>query len=160
MKGAIVAATFQHWRAILTARARRYVGPVEAEDIMQEAFTRLVASDVDAHFAAAWLYTTTTRLCLDHLRARRWRDPFDVDPEAMASTAPDPEAMASTGEDHAAVALRIAALPEAQRTVLTARLAGVPFEAIASAGGIPLGTAKTRMHRAIAALRCAKEAAA
>jgi RNA polymerase sigma-70 factor (ECF subfamily) len=46
--------------------------PEDAEDIVQEAYLRWHGVDRErVRQPAAWLVTTTTRLCIDHLRARR-----------------------------------------------------------------------------------------
>jgi RNA polymerase sigma-70 factor (ECF subfamily) len=46
----------------------------EAEDIVQEAFTRLLRTDLDPiEDVRAWLVVVVSRLCLDHLRSARVR---------------------------------------------------------------------------------------
>jgi RNA polymerase sigma-70 factor (ECF subfamily) len=57
------------------AKAYRLLGSVsEAEDIVQEAFTRLLRADLDAiEDASGWLVVVVARLCLDQLRSARVR---------------------------------------------------------------------------------------
>ena len=44
----------------------------DAEDVVQEAFTRLLRNDLDPiEDVRAWLVVVTSRLCLDHLRSAR-----------------------------------------------------------------------------------------
>jgi RNA polymerase sigma factor (sigma-70 family) len=50
--------------------ARVLADPVEAEDIVQQAWLRLHRTDTDVDSLPAWLTTVTTRLCLDRLRSR------------------------------------------------------------------------------------------
>lgn len=54
----------------LRGLAYRIVGSLaEAEDVVQEAYTRLLRAPQTIHDPVGWLVTVTTRLCLDHLRA-------------------------------------------------------------------------------------------
>src|SRR2546421_1166609 len=53
----------------------------EAEDLVQEAFTKLLRSDLDPiEDARAWLVVVVSRLCLDHLRSARVRREAYVGP--------------------------------------------------------------------------------
>jgi RNA polymerase sigma-70 factor (ECF subfamily) len=64
---------FQHHRQRLLGIAYRMVGSrAEAEDILQDAYLRWhgVAAD-EVRSPEAWLVTTVTRLCIDHLRLAR-----------------------------------------------------------------------------------------
>src|SRR5687767_10327335 len=61
-------------RPYLFAIAYRMLGSVaEAEDVVQEAFLRYHAGDVDADSPKAYLATVTTRLAIDELRSARAR---------------------------------------------------------------------------------------
>jgi RNA polymerase sigma factor (sigma-70 family) len=81
-------AAFEAERPRLTAIASRVLGdPTEAQDVVQQAWLRLVATDADIVSPPAWLTTVTTRLCLDRLRARV---PVPVDDVPVHDTAPDP----------------------------------------------------------------------
>jgi RNA polymerase sigma-70 factor (ECF subfamily) len=63
--------TFGGERPRLLRLAARVLGdPAEAEDVAQEAWLRLSATDTDIDSLPAWLTTVTTRLCLDRLRRR------------------------------------------------------------------------------------------
>ncbi|AWB91838.1 sigma-70 family RNA polymerase sigma factor [Aeromicrobium chenweiae] len=80
---------FEAERPRLLAIATRVLGdPVEAEDVVQQAWLRLDATDASIASLPAWLTTVTTRLCLDRLRARV---PVPTEhTDAVAATAPDP----------------------------------------------------------------------
>ncbi|WP_445256182.1 sigma-70 family RNA polymerase sigma factor [Nocardioides aurantiacus] len=83
---------FEQERPRLVALATRVLGdPVEAEDVVQQAWLRLHRTDARADVAidnlAAWLTTVTTRLCLDRLRARV---PVPEEDLEVPETAPDP----------------------------------------------------------------------
>ncbi|MRJ77964.1 sigma-70 family RNA polymerase sigma factor [Aeromicrobium sp. SMF47] len=80
---------FELERPRLLSIAARVLGdPVEAEDVVQQAWLRLDAAEADIASAPAWLTTVTTRLCLDRLRARV---PVPTEQTAaVVETAPDP----------------------------------------------------------------------
>lgn len=61
--------------------------PVEAEDVVQQAWLRLHGNQTGIDSLPAWLTTVTTRLCLDRLRARI---PVPVAEVVVAQVAPDP----------------------------------------------------------------------
>lgn len=64
-------AGFEAERPRLVRIPGRVLGdPVEAEDVVQEAWLRLYATRTDIDNLGAWLTTVTTRLCLDRIRAR------------------------------------------------------------------------------------------
>ncbi len=67
--------------------ARMLADPVEAEDVVQQAWLRLHHSTADIDTLPAWLTTVTSRLCLDRLRARIPSPRADI---GAAGTAPDP----------------------------------------------------------------------
>src|SRR5215510_652526 len=98
-----LAEQFEEHRGHLRSVAYRMLGStVEADDAVQEAWLRLARSDTsEVTSLRAWLTTVVSRVCLDHLRARKARreeslethvpDPvvarLDADPEAAAEQA-------------------------------------------------------------------------
>jgi RNA polymerase sigma-70 factor (ECF subfamily) len=75
----------EHRRYVLDVALRMLGDLGEAEDVVQEAFTRLFRADVaEIDDVRAWLVTVVSRLCLDQLRsARRQRqEPFDIPTDA------------------------------------------------------------------------------
>jgi RNA polymerase sigma-70 factor (ECF subfamily) len=62
---------YRRFGPLVLRRARRFLGPTEAQDIAHEVFVRVLTDK--ASFTAdtspvSWLYRVTTRLCLNHLR--------------------------------------------------------------------------------------------
>lgn len=79
---------FEQERPRLARIAERVLGdPVEAEDVVQQAWLRLHGTDTDIDNLPGWLTTVTTRLCLDRLRART---PVPHEAIEQPETAPDP----------------------------------------------------------------------
>ena len=83
-----LAGEFERERPRLVRIAGRVLGdPVEAEDVVQQAWLRLVRVDAPIDTLPAWLTTVVTRLCLDRLRAAVPRPHEPVD---RAGADPDP----------------------------------------------------------------------
>lgn len=79
---------FETERPRLVGLAARVLGDrAEAEDIVQQAWLRLAATDTEIASLPAWLTTVVTRLCLDRLRQRTPVPDDDLEP---TTTAPDP----------------------------------------------------------------------
>jgi RNA polymerase sigma-70 factor (ECF subfamily) len=82
-----------HRRRMLDLAFRMLLDLGDAEDVVQEAFTRLSRADIAAiDDPEGWLVVVTSRLCLDRLRARGRRpaDPLDVAGDALDASAVDP----------------------------------------------------------------------
>jgi RNA polymerase sigma-70 factor (ECF subfamily) len=138
--------------------ALRFLGDAaQAEDVAQEAFVRLSENlgspgSAGAH-PAAWLRRVTARLCIDEYRRRRkWALPLESIPEPAS----DADSNAGPADFLALERLRalVAGLPAKTRMVLILRFQEdmQPAE-IARALGTPLFTIKSRLKRALAALR-------
>ena len=84
-----------HRRRMLDLAFRMLLDVGDAEDVVQEAFSRLARTDVPGlDDAEGWLVVVTSRLCLDRLRTRR-RHPIDameVVGDPFDPRAPDPSA--------------------------------------------------------------------
>jgi RNA polymerase sigma-70 factor (ECF subfamily) len=77
-----------HRQRMLDIAFRMLLDLGEAEDIVQEAFTRLARVDIGGiDDPEGWLVVVTSRLCLDHLRSRRRRP---TDAQGAFEDAPDP----------------------------------------------------------------------
>jgi RNA polymerase sigma-70 factor (ECF subfamily) len=126
-----------------------------AEDATQDALVRAwrdLPTLRDVERFDAWLYRLTVRACADiGRRRRRWRSELSVVPIEPA----EPDRAAELADrDQLGRGLR--RLSEAQRTILILHfyVGMTPAEA-ADALDIPVGTAKSRLHYAIDALRAA-----
>jgi RNA polymerase sigma-70 factor (ECF subfamily) len=133
------------WR-LLAGRARHRV-----EDLVQETFVRVLRAlpKWDLQGAASlqtWILTIATRLTLNELRK----------PE-MTTIIGEPIGYDNTSERArlaSAIAAGVAALPDAQRAVFVLReYHELEYADIAEALGLDLGTVKSRLARARAALR-------
>ena len=103
-----------------------------------------------------WLSRITTNVFLDEVRRRRRRPldtlPDDPDRVLPAAVSADQALAQETLPDDVQAA--IARLPEEFRvSVVLCDVAGLPYEEIAQAVGVPLGTVRSRIHRGRAMLR-------
>ncbi len=96
--------SFTEHRSMLFGVAYRMLGSVaEAEDMVQDTFLRAQRQDSSViDTPKAWLITTITRLCIDHLRSARHRREEYVGvwlPEPLVDTAvPAPDAKAEMAD--------------------------------------------------------------
>jgi RNA polymerase sigma-70 factor (ECF subfamily) len=157
----------------LSALIRHYQRPVYAlvgrllvgrrteavDDIAQEAFMRVCRGL--ARFEpggsarlSTWILTVTTRACLNALRDGRRAQLRRQEPPPDVAGPVDPEQSAVERERRRRVEAAMAALPEEMRAVLVLRAYhDFDYDEIAAALGIELGTVKSRLGRARAALR-------
>jgi len=125
----------------------------EAEEIAQEVFLRVHRAVEDFRGEAklsTWLYAITSRLCLNRLASgeRRMAREGEESLERLRADA-DPAAHAERGELEAALQRAITELPEERRVVVVLRdFEGLSYEEIAAALDLPLGTVRSRLHRA------------
>jgi len=150
------AALVRRYEQPLYGYARRLLGSGEdAEDVFQETFLRvhlhLDRFDTGRLFRP-WLYQIATNLCRDRQRLRWRRKTVSLD--AVRVERPDgaagPEDIAVARERMARLEAAVAQLPLKQRSVfLMARYEGLPYEEIAQALEIPVGTVKSRMNTAV-----------
>ncbi|MEX1045882.1 MAG: sigma-70 family RNA polymerase sigma factor [Actinomycetota bacterium] len=134
--------------------AYRMVGRAEdAKDVTQEAFLtafrKLPSFRGDSAFST-WMHRVTLNACHDLLRKRK-RGPVPFGDET------DPGPPAGDHADRVASALDVQRallqVPEDFRAVLVLHdVQGHPYEEIASALEIPVGTVKSRLHRGRVAL--------
>jgi RNA polymerase sigma-70 factor, ECF subfamily len=141
--------------ARLDAAARLIVrDPELARDAVQDGFIRAwrdLPGLRDPERFDAWLRRLIVNACLDLLRRRR-RRAIEVELTPMHSpVASDPSgAMADREEVH----LALTRLDPNHRAVVALHyLLGMPLHEVATSLGIPIGTAKSRLHYALSALR-------
>ena len=134
--------------------------PQLAEDVAQEAFIQayraLPTFRGDGPFGA-WVGRIASRMAYAKLKrpAELRADPTREDGWLIdAGEGIDPERVLLDGERRGEVQRAISSLPEHQRRIVEMRFyGGMSLEEISSATGAPLGTVKSRLHRALAALR-------
>lgn len=161
--GDALTARFQSLRERLLGTAWCVVGDREdALEVVQEAFLRCwrardragapVVADPDA-----WIFAVLLNAARDLRRRRKVRRAESLPPEeamTQTETGTDPARRAAAREDLVRVRAAIRDLPEGEREVFLLRQNGeLPYERIAISLGIPVGTAKTRMRRALLRLR-------
>jgi RNA polymerase sigma-70 factor, ECF subfamily len=125
----------------------------EAEEIAQEVFLRVHRAVEDFRGEAklsTWLYAITSRLCLNRLASgeRRASREGEESLEHLRADA-DPAAHVERVELEAALQRAITELPEERRIMVVLRdFEGLSYEEIATALDLPLGTVRSRLHRA------------
>jgi RNA polymerase sigma-70 factor (ECF subfamily) len=99
----------------------------------------------------AWVYRLTVNACLDQTRRRR-RRPIEVDLAPLFSpVVPDP---AIAVADRALVDDILRRLDERGRAIVVLHyFLGLPLIEVATALDIPVGTVKSRLHRALGEMR-------
>ena len=126
----------------------------EAEEAAQEVFLRAHRAVADFRGDAklsTWLYAIASRLCMNRLTSgerrllREGEETLARIPSGHASPADELE----RSERDAALHRAIAELSDERRMVVVLRdLEGLSYEEIASALGLPVATAKVKVHRA------------
>ncbi|MEG0725688.1 MAG: RNA polymerase sigma factor [Mucinivorans sp.] len=125
------------------------------DDIMQETFIKAYLN-LDKfnplYSFAGWLLVIARNLLIDHTR-RAWRlDPtlsVNAETTMIASVAPNPEEQVINNQNKRALEEALARLSPAYREILYLRFwSDMSYEAIAQQLSLPLGTVKTRIHRA------------
>lgn len=156
----------EHTGKVISLAWRLVGSREEAEDLAQEAFLRLHRALPDFRGESrigTWLYRTTTRLAIDHLRRERLkRKLFFFRPD---NDAPDPVELASDSRRNpgrlyqakeAMQTLRrsLRKLSSRQQVIFMLRhYEGLPLKEIAEHLGLETGTVKAHLHRAVTQLR-------
>ena len=156
----------QHTGKIIGLAWRLVGNREEAEDLAQEAFLRLHRSLPDFRGdsrISTWLYRTTTRLAIDHLRRERikrklffFRQNNDApDPVELASDARnDPGRELLAQEAMKSLRRSLGKLSSRQQVIFTLRhYEGLTLKEIAEHLGLETGTVKAHLHRAVTQLR-------
>jgi len=140
---------YRRYERPLHAFLYRHGGPRDLDDRMQETWLHVVraAQRYDpARRFSTWLFQIALNLCRD---ARRRPPPEPVDPD-VAATALGAKETAQATEDALDAARLLAALPDAQRSVVVLRYYCDLTEAeVAEILECPIGTVKSRMHHAL-----------
>lgn len=156
----------RYQRPVYSVAIRMVRSAEDAEDLTQETFVRVFKA-LDRYDPArpfqAWLFTITSRLCIDHIRRRRmktvplFRSEAGTEEEhAVELEDPGllPDELAVRSEEEHGVRDLIDSLPPHYRIVVLLRhQQDLSYEEIAEMLHLPLGTVKARIHRARALLK-------
>jgi RNA polymerase sigma factor (sigma-70 family) len=155
------------WQDVVTAHSARVYrlayrltgNRFDAEDLTQEVFIRAFRSlaSFTPGTMEGWLHRITTNLFLDQAR-RRKRIRFDGLPDDAAnrlpSTQPGPERLFEFNNLDLDVQAALEELAPAFRAaVVLSDIEGLPYDEVAQALGVKLGTVRSRIHRGRAMLR-------
>jgi RNA polymerase sigma-70 factor (ECF subfamily) len=133
--------------------------PEQAKDAVQNALVRAwrdLPTLRDPDRFDAWLHRLVVRACIDEARRlRRHR----VDVELTDIHAPSIDGVESTIADRDQIERGFIRLEPEQRAVIVLHhFLGLPMPMVAATLGIPLGTAKSRLHYALGRMRAALDA--
>jgi RNA polymerase sigma-70 factor (ECF subfamily) len=162
----------RHQTPLYNFALRHLRSPPAAEEVVQDAFVRVVQSAADFKHEArfsTWLYTIARNLCIDQIRKRTLRrhpsldEPRKADEregptlgEQTADGKADVERGAVSVEIRERVVAAVDELPDEQREVFLMReVANLPFKEIAEIVGVPENTIKSRMRYALERLQAA-----
>ena len=133
--------------------------PDQAKDAVQETLVRAwrdLPTLRSADRFDAWLHRLLVRSCIDESRRlRRHR----VDVELIAIEAPAAPDAFSVTNDRDQLERGFSRLePESRALIVLHHYLDLPLPEVASAMSLPLGTAKSRLHRALLSMRAALDA--
>jgi RNA polymerase sigma-70 factor (ECF subfamily) len=143
--------------ARLDAAARLILrDPELARDAVQDGFIRAwrnLPGLRDPDRFDAWLHRLVVHSCIDALRRRRRRA---IEVELTPIDGPPVGDIATVVADRELLDMALKRLdPEWRAVVVLYYYLGMPLPEVAATMGIPLGTAKSRLHRSLAAMRVA-----
>jgi RNA polymerase sigma-70 factor (ECF subfamily) len=148
-----LAEQFEAERPRLKAVASRMVGPAEADDVVQETWTRLSRSNAGSiEKLGAWLTTVVAHVSLDMLRARSRRDVATARYGELTGHAavpsPESEAVLADAVGAALIVVLDRLSPSERLAFVLHDLFGVPFEEIAGVLGRSEAATKMLASRA------------
>ncbi len=146
-----------HGKAIYNIALFTLNDEIMAEDATQDVFIRVwrgLKGFKGQAKLGSWIYRITKNVCYDYLKKRR---PARLDEDGERTLAdndrPSPEGQYLADERHLAVRQAVAQLPERQRLAITLYyFSQRSYEEVAEIMEQPLGTVKSYLHRAKAAL--------
>lgn len=135
--------------------------PWDAQELAQEAYLQAqqrLHQLRQPEAAKAWLCRLTRNICLDHLRAQKWRRLLGLEETEEQSHNINPEALLEAQEQIRQVKRAVGQLPKKLREVFILRAYGeLSYEEVAQTLGIHIGTVMSRLSRARAMVRNAME---
>jgi RNA polymerase sigma-70 factor (ECF subfamily) len=148
-------ALYHRFKRRVYALAVRIVGPVDAEEVAQEAFIRIFRGLTKFRGDAAlatWIYRLAVNAALSH----RTRRAAAAQPEAGDEIDAQPSIEPAPGDAvlRARIERALARLPVGYRTVIVLHdIEGLEHEEVAQILGCHVGTSKSQLHKARARLR-------
>ena len=148
------AAIYHRYHVGIYQFARTMTGSTTlAEDVTQEAFLELMRTldryDSTRAALSTYLYAITRNVCRHKLRRERRFVGLDLSTAGEPESADDPSYPVLRSQTVARVRAFIKALPEPYREVLVlCDLQGMSYEAAAAVVDAPIGTVRSRLHRA------------
>lgn len=159
----------RHQRPVFNFIARHVGSTAVAEELMQEAFLRVVRKAETYKKTAkftTWLYTIARNLCVDHVRRQKHRNAASLstpvgDGESgstlgdfVADGGPDVDRQVASKRLQSRLQGAVDSLSDEQREVFLMReVLQMPFKEIAEVVGCPENTVKSRMRYALDNLR-------
>ena len=130
-----------HWRGMVRLAYVMVGDGTEAEELAQEAFTRVLRRSGEVQDPLPYLRSAVYNVCRNHLRGLSRRRAVPVPPDSEAPVG-----------DHVIDAIR--RLPERQQALVVLRYyEGLTDSEIADVTGRPIGSVKSGLHRALESLR-------
>ncbi len=165
----------QSYKKVYSLAYRLSGNRADAEDLTQDAFYRAYRgfNDYEGHRSFEnWIFRIVTRLFLDLVRSRKRRvqtvsydapvrtesgdDSLNLE---VADKSPSPaEQFLQTGVSEELEDSLNRLKPEQRLLVMLADVEGLPYQEIAEIVGVPVGTVRSRLHRAHKQLRSLLEA--
>ncbi len=143
---------YRLFRYLMCLTANRAV----AEDLFQETWIRVLDRGDQYNAASSfegWLFGIARHLAIDYQRRRKWES-LDDGAELIATAAASAEAEMARQEQSAEVRDALGRLPAIHREVLLLRFQeDLPLAEIAAVIDAPVSTVKSRLYRAMEALR-------
>jgi RNA polymerase sigma-70 factor, ECF subfamily len=153
-RGAFEELVRTHQHRIYALALRMLGNAAEAQDVAQEAFLRAHRGLAEFRGEArlsTWLYAIASRLCLNRLAGseRRLTRHGEETLTRLPDGRPGPDQTLERGEIEEALHRAIGELVEERRIVVILRdVEGLAYEEIAEALELPVGTVRSRLHRA------------
>lgn len=151
---------FRRHRPLIERTAHALTGdPHVAEEVLQDTFLRAYRHRQTLRLDVSpvpWLYRVALNLCYSRLGRRRLAvEPIgESNTDTLRDHGPEPAEVAEREELRRSIRRGIAALPEKHQLVIVLYyLNGLSLQETADQLGIRLGTAKSRIHYALHALR-------
>jgi len=147
-----------HGRFIYTVAYRLTGNPDDAQDLVQEVLVRVQRglATYEPGSLHGWLGRITTNAFLDDVRRKKRRpsEALPDEPDLVLPPAPSADDALAAATLSGDITDALAALKEEFRTpMVMCDLIGMTYEEISEALDVPIGTVRSRIHRARSSLR-------